>query len=155
MRRRRLAFVALAALLSACTENDSRLERTQTTSAFDVDNVTPTTKSQPSLCYSSAARTISAGYATALQPGADVAGAIAGLRQAQDVAPEELLEEFRVVLGAQIPFLELILRANGNLAGAARDPAFRDALARVSAPAVVQASGAITTWVTQHCSSPR
>jgi hypothetical protein len=104
------------------------------------------------VCASQQAVNIGTAYASAMQKtGNNFADLAEGLRRALAAAPPAIRPQFEVLVGAEIPFLEALAKADGNYVALATDPSFQAAIQNLNQANTRAAGEAISTWFSQHC----
>jgi hypothetical protein len=104
------------------------------------------------VCDSRAAVSMGSAYASAAsQTGVNYATVSDGLRRARDAAPSELKDDYSILVEAEVPFFEVLAKANGNYMSAAQDPAFQAAAEKMQDPKVQAAAKNLSTWFEDHC----
>jgi hypothetical protein len=90
-------------------------------------------------------------HAGASNTGAHYDDFVSATQAARDAAPPEIKGDFDVLVGAYVPFFELMANAHGDYLTAARDPQFSTTAGKLSSPSVTTAAANVNAWFAAHC----
>lgn len=155
MRRAAVAALACAAVFAgACGGgDDSGASASAKASAGDGESAAAIAAAAQRACDGREAVNFASTYGQALSESnsEDLRTVAAALEDAADAAPAEIRADFRLVVEAIGPFLELFAEAGGDFRTLAEDPEFKRRAERVGSEEVQQASGRVNTWFEEHC----